>query len=181
MRVPTILVTGPVGVGKTTLIDEMGMILADAGLAHATIDLDQLRAMYPRAGAGEDKWGTKVGLANLKAVWRNYRRAGARRLLIATVIESKREVARYREAVPGGEITVVRLRARVRTLQTRVRRRGSGDVKWHVARAAELAPLMDRRRVEDLVVETEGRTPQSVAVEVLVKVGWIKERPPLRR
>lgn len=180
LRVPTILVTGPVGVGKTTLIGEMGMVLADAGIPHATVDFDQLTATFPR-GADDDGWGTKIGLANLKAIWRNYKRGGAERLLIARVIGSRDELAGFRAAVPGAEITVVRLRAPVRTLQARVRRRGpGGDMKWHVARAAELAPLMDKWQVQDMIVETEGSTPQALALEILSNLGWIEKRP-LRR
>src|SRR3990170_590800 len=122
---------------------EMGMVLEDADIPHATVDFDQLRAMHARR-APLHRWGTSVGLANLKAIWRNYRRAGAERLILASVVESRRDLAGFRAAVPGAEITMVRLRARVRTLQARVRRRGPGsDTKWHVARAAELAALMD--------------------------------------
>ena len=48
MKVPTIIVTGPVGVGKTTVANEMGMLLLGAKVPHATVDFDQLTACYPR-------------------------------------------------------------------------------------------------------------------------------------
>src|SRR5437899_10227382 len=79
VNVPTIIVTGPVGVGKTTVAQEMGLLLLDAKVPHATVDFDQLTACYPRP-ADDDRWGTKLGLLNLAALWKNYERSGARRL-----------------------------------------------------------------------------------------------------
>src|SRR4051812_13451023 len=163
VRVPTILVTGPVGVGKTTLIEAMGRRLRDADIPHATVDFDQLTACYPRL-PDDDGWGTDIGLLNLASLWRNYSARGARRLLLARVIEGRSELQGYREAVPGAEIVVIRLRASVATLQERIRRRGEGrGMEWHLNRAVELAPLMDEQRVEHLLVETEERRPEELA------------------
>lgn len=111
-RVPTIVVTGPVGVGKTTVASEMRLFLRDADVPHATVDFDQLTARHPRP-ADDDRWGTKLGLANLAALWRNYEASGARRLLVARVIESRADLDGLRHAVPGADITVVRLRAAI--------------------------------------------------------------------
>lgn len=60
VNVPTIIVTGPVGVGKTTVAEEeeMGMLVLDAKVPHATVDFDQLTASYPRL-VNDDRWGTK--------------------------------------------------------------------------------------------------------------------------
>ena len=173
MSVPTLIVTGPVGVGKTTVAGEMGLLLLDAKVPHATVDFDQLTACYPRP-ADDDRWGTKLGLMNLAALWKNYQRSGARRLLIARVLESRSEVDGFREAVPGADIRVVRLRAAPETLQSRVRQRGpGGGMEWHLHRAVELAPLMDAQQVEDLLIETDGRDPVNIARDILLRVGWL--------
>lgn len=172
VSVPTIIVTGPVGVGKTTVAMEMGYALRDAEIPHATIDFDGLTACYPRP-PDDDRWGTKLGLLNLAALWNNFRGSGARRLIIARVIESRSELEGFREAVPGMEVVVVRLRATTETLQTRVRQRRQGAMDWHLDRAAELAALMDARAVEDLLFETEDREPGSIAREILRRVGWL--------
>lgn len=173
VNVPTIIVTGPVGVGKATVADEMGYALRDAKVPHATIDLDRLRAGYPRQ-ADDDRWGTKLGLTNLAAVWNNCRAAGARRLLIACVVEKRSELDGFREAVPGADILLVRLRATPETLQARVRRRGHGTgMEWDLNRAVELAALMDAQPVEDMLVETEGRDPTTIAHDILRRAGWI--------
>jgi adenylylsulfate kinase len=175
VSVPTIIVTGPVGVGKTTVAGEMGLLLLDAKVPHANVDFDQLTACYPRP-ADDDRWGTKLGLMNLSALWKNYERSGARRLLIARVLESRSELDGFREAIPGAEIQVVRLRAALKTLQSRVRQRGPGrGMEWHLNRAVELAPLMDAQHVEDVLVETDGRDAGSIARDILIGVGWLTE------
>jgi adenylylsulfate kinase len=173
VRVPTILVTGPVGVGKTTLIDEMSGLLREARVPHATVDFDQLTACFPHS-PNDDVWGTNLGLTNLAALWRNYSALGADRLLLARVIENRKELDGYRDAVPGAEIDVVRLRASPSTLQDRIRHRGEGrGMQWHLDRAVQLAPLMDEQRVEDLVVETDGRQPGELARETLRPLRWL--------
>lgn len=171
--VPTILVTGPVGSGKTTVATEMGRLLSEAGIAHAVVDFDQLTEYRPRAA--DDPFGAQVGLANLTAVWNNYAGAGAKRLIIARVIESRDDLAGLRQALPEANITVVRLRASVTTIQTRVRGREiGGALEWHLARASELAELMDARKVEDVLVEAEERDPASIAHDILARVGWLR-------
>ena len=156
------------------MISEMSGVLRAANIPHATVDFDQLTASFPRA-ASDDRWGTRIGLANLAAVWRNFHAAGAERLLIALVVETRSELQGYRTAVPGAEITVVRLRASVETLHARLRGRGQGvGLQWHLERAGQLAPQMDESRVEDLLVQTEERDPTELAREILVLLGWLR-------
>ena len=146
-------------------------LLRAAGVPHASVDFDALTAWFPRPD--DDPWGTNVGLQNLAALWTSYSRAGAVRLLIAAVVESRSELAGYARAVPGAELRVVRLRAHPDTLQARVRRRGQGlGMEWHLRRAVELAGLMDAARVEDVLIETDDRDATSVAREILSHEGW---------
>ncbi len=169
--IPVLLVTDPVGVGKTTVGGEVSALLSRAGAAHAFVDVDSLRWCHP--SPPHDPFRTALGLQNLAAVWANCQAAGAERLVLASVIESRDELAGYQAAVPGAAILVVRLRAPVATLTDRVARRevGAGH-EWHLRRAAELAAQMDRDRVEDIVVETEGRSVPAVAREVLARSTW---------
>lgn len=172
MAVPTIIVTGPVGVGKSTVAEEMGGHLLAAKVPHANVDFDQLTACYPRP-ADDDRWGTRLGLENLADLWKNYERSGARRLIIARVVESRTDLVGFREAVPGAEITLVRLRAEVGTLHARIRHRGPGrGMEWHLARATELAPQMDAQQIEHVLIETDGRDAVDVARDVLLRAGW---------
>lgn len=169
--VPTLVITGPVGVGKTTVAEAVSWLLAEAGVPHAVVDLDQLRCCYPRPP--RDRFHTALGLRNLAVVWANYRAAGAERLILADVVETRAEVAGYGDAVPGAEIVVVRLRAALPTLHRRLEGREAGaSLEWHQERAAELATLMERNQVEDLPVDTDGRSILEVAQEVLSRTGW---------
>lgn len=174
--VPVMLVTGPVGVGKTAVAGEVSALLERAGVPHAFVDVDSLRWCYPSPPG--DRFRTALAMRNLAAVWANFRAAGAERLVLADVVESRDELDRYRAAVPGAAITVVRLRATAETFAARVgeREQGSGR-EWHLARAAELAAQMDRDAVEDVLIETDGRLVTAIAREALARCGW--PLPPL--
>jgi hypothetical protein len=150
----------------------MRLLLRDANVPHAKVDFDELRACHPRP-ADDDGWGTRLGLANLAALWKNYQAAGARRLLMASVIETRAQLDGIRQAVPGADILVVRLRASPASLLARVRQRPALGIEWDLDRALELASLMDAARVEDLLVDTEGRDPTGIARDILVQVGWL--------
>ena len=169
---PTIIVTGPVGVGKSTVAEAMGYLLLAAKVPHANVDFDQLTA-GPRP-TDDDVWGTKLGLSNLAAIWKNYQLAGARRLIIARVIESRSELDGFRQAVPGADIVLVRLRAAAETLQARVRRRGPWrDMEWHLKRSVELGAQLDAQPFEDVLIETDDRDVTAVARDVLQRAGWL--------
>lgn len=172
IAVPTLIVTGPVGVGKTRIAYEIANLLEEAALPHACIDMDTLRSCYPRPA--NDRFNIALGLKNLAAVWENCRLAGATHLILADVVESSDERAAYRAAVPDATVTIARLRASLDTLAERVgvRETGSGH-EWHLHRAAELAAQMDRDQVEDFVVETDGRTVTAIAREIVERCGWL--------
>ena len=176
MSVPVLLLTGPVGAGKSTILGELTELLEAAGVAFAAVDLDGLSWCYP-SPPEDDRFRSGLTLRNLAAVWKNFREAGAERLLLARVLESRDELARYRGAIPRAEITVVRLRARVPTLQARIRRREIGLGRtWHSRRASELARIMDRTAVEDVLIETDDRTVNAIAREILDRTGWLPRR-----
>jgi hypothetical protein len=123
---------------------------------------------------------------NLASVWRNFHDSGATRLVCAYVVESRDELERYRAAIPGAAITVARLRGSDDTVQERLSRRLAhsdlidGQIRLHdrsrrerrAARSRELATLMDRVRVEDVLVETDGRDVDAIAADVLRRAGW---------
>lgn len=171
--VPVLLITGPAGVGKTAVLSEATDLLEAAGIRFAAVDLDGLSWCYPSA-PGDDRFRSALTFKNLAAVWRNFRDAGAERLALARVVERRKELERYREAVPGAEITVIRLSASDATLQARTAGREIGlGLEWHSTRARELARIMDRERLEDVLVETDGRTVGEIAREVLDRSGWL--------
>jgi len=169
--VPTLLITGPVGVGKTTVAGEASNLLGEAGVSHAFVDIDALRWCFP--APPDDRFRVGIGLRNLAAVWATYREHGVDRLILADVLEDRADLVGYMRAVPGAAITIVRLRAPGATLAAQVARRETGGgLDWHLARAAELAAQMDRDRVEELLIETGERPAAAIAREVLARAGW---------
>jgi hypothetical protein len=113
-------------------------------------------------------------MTNLAAVWANFRAAGASRLVVADVLESRDDLDRYRVAIPGANIVVVRLTASLSTLRLRVQRREQGSgLARHLQRVSKLASLMDRAAVEDILVAVDGKTVGEIACEVLLRTHWL--------
>ena len=166
MRVPILIITGSVGVGKTTVATEISELLEQAEIAHAFVDLDALRWCYPRRPG--DRFSTNLAMKNLAAIWTNFREYGAASLVVADVIETRSELDRYCATIPGADIFVVRLTASLNTLAERLKQRELGaGLAWHLQRAPELSAIMDRNRVEDLLVATDGKTVTQIAEEIL--------------
>jgi hypothetical protein len=169
---PLLLITGPVGAGKTSVGGEVSTQLSALREPHAFVDVDALSWAYP--SPSDDPYRVRLMLANLAAIWPNFQAAGARRLVLAGVIEHRHELEGYTQAIPGALITVVRLCAPVPTLQQRLRgRERGGDLEWHLQRAPELAAIMDRAALEDVLIETEGKSVPAIATEVLQRTGWL--------
>jgi adenylylsulfate kinase len=171
MMVPVAIVTGPIGVGKTSVTHAIADLLREKSLPYALVDLDTIVECYP--APDDDPFNFRLAMANLACLWSNFRAAGARLLVISWVVESRRELAAYRGAIPAAAITVVRLRAPIDVLLERIdRRANSPDLTWEHERTRVLAEQMDRDRVEDVVVETEGRTVREIATAIVENLGW---------
>ena len=167
--VHVIVISGSMGSGKTTVLAEISDVLAARGVVHAAIDTDFLGMGYLPAEASRD-----LAFRNLSAVWNNYAAAGVTRLLLCEALETPAERERLREAVPGAQIVVCRLRARLETMQQRIRLREPGMLQEQfVSRVAELEASLDAGCVEDFSVENDGRSVTAVAREVLVRAGWM--------
>lgn len=178
MPVPTLLITGPGGVGKTTVAYEICRQLEAASVSHAMIDADELDRVFPAPTGDPHK--TELTKRNLAAVWSNLRAAGAERLVLTMVAAfPDDELSHVRGAIPGADITVVRLRASEDDLLARVRGRevGSG-YDYQAPRTLEQARIMAEQPDADrLVVDTSGRSVVGVAREVLARAGWGTDSP----
>lgn len=173
MHPDALLVTGTVGTGKTSVAAVVGDLLAAAEVPHAVIDLDELCRGWP--APPDDPFNAELGLRNLAAVAANYRAAGATRLVLAGVIESRHERDLHQKAV-GGVLTVCRLRADLPVLHRRLRERHrteySNLLEWHLNRAGELDSILDAAAVEDFTVTTTGLSVAEVADAVLHGAEW---------
>ncbi len=173
MAVPVLAITGPGGVGKTTVAFEVSRRLEASGVGHALIDTDELDRLFPPPS--DDPRKTKLTARNLAAVWANFRAAGAaRRVIVGVMLCLDRELPYIETAVPDADVTVVRLRATEEELLERVRRREVGSVgEAQIRRAFYQLREMDQEPANDaLIVETSERSVAEVASEIIRRGGW---------
>jgi adenylylsulfate kinase len=167
-----LLLTGPVGVGKSTIAFEAGGLLRDAGVEHAIIDLARIAESWP--APADDPWNERLVHRNLACMWSNFSAAGARRLVLCRVLEHRGLLRLMVRAVPGADVTVVRLRAPLAVVQERIRTREAGrDPRWFLDAAAYLVDAMENAPVEDFAVDNSDRPAAEVAAEILRRAGWV--------
>lgn len=167
-----LLITGTVGVGKTSVADAVGDRLTAADVPHAVIDLDRLSHSWPRPR--DDPFNFGMLLRNLRSVAGNYLEAGATHLVLAGVAESHADREHFQHAL-GVELTVCRLRVALPTVRHRLARRHGEDaegLRWHLGRSGELDRILDDARVEDHVVDATHASIATTAESVLRAVGW---------
>jgi len=169
--VPVLVITGPVGVGKSTIANEAAWLLRQADVPHALVDLDRIEQCWPVPA--DDPWNERVSHRNLACMWANFRQAGADRLILVRVLEARSLLRRVAQAVPGAQITVVRLRASLSVLHERIRSREASDPSWFLGGATLTAEVFERAQVEDHLVDNENRPVTVVAQEVLHRVAWL--------
>lgn len=175
--VPVLLITGPVGVGKSSVLAEAARQLREAKIPHAAVDLAIIGMAWPPPE--DDRWNERLIQRNLACMWSHFREAGAQRLLLARVLEERSLLRYVTTAVPGSQITVVRLRATLDLLEARIRHREEGrDPSWYLGVAAYLAPRMEASEVADHVIETANRSVAQVAEEALRVTRWLGEFAP---
>ncbi len=170
MDVPTLLISGTVGSGKTTITTEISDILTDREVPHAAVDLDALVWQWPPTS----KWNNDLLFANLAALWPNYRAHGAERLVLAHVLEDPTDLHRYHAAIPGAAITICRLVSPHERRTERLRRRmqPGPSLDWHLNRTGELEANLAALALEDFTVTNDDRPVRDVALEVLSRAGW---------
>jgi hypothetical protein len=170
VTVPVLLLTGTVGAGKTTIAWEINDVLAEREIGNAALDLDVFTAQWPSTST----WNADLMFECLAALWPIYAAHGTERLVLANVCEDPADLARYRAAVPGADITVCRLVAphdeRVARLHGRMPPGPSLD--WHLDRTGALHDILERAAFEDFVVENVGAV-RDVALAVLQTAGWL--------
>jgi hypothetical protein len=165
-----LIITGTMGAGKTSALGKASDILALRQIAHAAIDVDALGLAHLPHGAGNDD----VMYGNLQSVCKNYAALGVRRFLLARALEDRTQLERCREILPAANTVVCRLTASIAVMKQRVTMRETGvSQREYVARVAKLNAILDRERLEDFTVTNEDRSLTNVALEMLVKAGWI--------
>lgn len=164
-----IVITGPVGAGKTTSMQALAELLAQRGESVAMIDLDSLRALWP--ANPDDPFHARLGLINLSAIWPHFAERGARWLLLTDAVEHPDQRVDYENVVPDAVTIIVRLNVPLERVHERLRRRESGEsLDWHLHRSNELQQLMTERGVGDIVVTVDDHDPEAVARLMLDRI-----------
>lgn len=171
-KIPVLVISGTVGVGKSSVASEISDILISRGISHGVIDLDYLRHAFPRPP--DDPFHTALGYKNLSQIAKNYRDANVTRLIIPNVVEEKTDIDKIRNAIPGADILVVRLRGKLDTIQERLKKREIGtSLRWHLHRAEELSEILEKTKTEDFIVDIDNKSINEIAQEVLSKSHYL--------
>ena len=155
----TVLLTGPPGVGKTSVLTALVDALTDDDVPHAAIELETLAWTHPALN-------DKLWLGYIKTTCDLYRAAGHHLLLVAETLETDEDRTRLLDAVAAEGSFLVRLEAQPATLVERIIERepetwsGLADLAEHTQ---ELAVSMPALCAVDLVLSTEGQRPEDVA------------------
>lgn len=164
---PVLWLTGPPGVGKTTVAWEIFSSLTEAGTEAGYVDIDQLGICRPDPPGDPMRYRTQA--RNLGAVLGSFQAAGARCAIVSGVIDAEKGV--YADASAGAAITVCRLRADPDELRTRFAGRPGGP--GLVDEVLQHADALDHSRLTELCVDTTGLGVEQVVRRVQeLTQGW---------
>jgi hypothetical protein len=170
--VPTLLLTGTVGSGKTVVAADIGVLLEERRLPVAIIDLDWLGWVH--LASGFDAVEALIA-ANLAAIWPNFQAAGVRHLVLTRAVTKQESLESLRDALPDAAFTVARLTSTGGIIRDRLRRRDTGAVlDQHLEESTSMARAMDAAAIEDFQVQNEGRPVRVVAGEIVTRLGWVE-------
>ncbi len=174
-----LLITGPAGVGKSTLCWEIGRQLEARQIAHAVVESDELDRVFPKPSADElDRLRpgtTDVSTINLAAMWSTYKALGHTRLIMSGVMMHLDFDRRWiQAAIPEAQIMVVRLSASEPALLARVAQRETGAAAEEQARRSlgQARRLANQSANGAIVLPTDGRMPSELAATVLAQIDW---------
>jgi GTPase SAR1 family protein len=157
-----LVLTGPPGSGKSSVLEALSDALVDDDIAHASVETEALTATHPPLD--DAQW-----LAHIDAACRLHRHQGQRLLLVATTVESDADLHGVLSAVGADEHVVVRLEAEPATLARRIVEREPED--WSgldalVAASARLGPVIAGLGGIELALSTEDARPRDVAARI---------------
>jgi len=160
--VPVLWITGPMGVGKSTVSWQLFTELAGSGTCTAFADADQLCMCYP--APPNDPGRDLIRARNAGVVIRNCQAAGARRVIVNGIVDP---VLGVRSGLPRqADVMVCRLRADPDEVVRRfVGRQRTGDSGIHdlVRRVRDGCDRMDASDFADVCIDTTGAPAGEVA------------------
>lgn len=168
-----IFLNGAYGVGKSSPLDHIGDLLAAAGQPFSLMDVDWYHRSWPPADP--DSGNKLIEAQNMAFVWCNCKSVGPRQLIISGVITDPESRDRYAEAL-GVTIRAVRLVASPAVTERRLRGRHSpaqgAAFEWHRTRHEDLSQTLAEADLDEIVIDTDLRSPHDVARRVLSHFGY---------
>jgi broad-specificity NMP kinase len=159
--VPVLWVTGPGGVGKSTVSWQIFSELTHRGVRAAFADTDQFCMSYPAPPA--DPRRERLKAQNLGAMVPRYRAAGAQCVIANGILDPV--VGVLSDLMPQAAVTVCQLRADRQELTRRfIERDGSdSDAGQRLAETLDEADAMDASLLADVYIDTSARTASEVS------------------
>ena len=166
------MVTGTIGVGKSSVAAAMSEILHDHGIRHGLIEVDWLGEVYPPPDP-TNPYSNDLAMRVLSSIWPLYVDAGITRAVVTMTLENQEELAALVQALDSPPATVVRLVASQGTRETRIKAREFGNLRdLFLAKTGEVDDKQRCFDLGDLIVANEGRLPHATATEILERLGW---------
>ena len=163
-----LLLTGPLGAGKSEVASALHDSLGEAGEDAALIEVDALERSHPPIDR-------ERAIGHLKMLAGSYRDLGTPVLLVTATLEDDDYRDAAVAAIGADDLMVVRLEAEPDTLRERILAReppGWGGLPDLLNASRDLAESMKSLDAEH-VISTEGRQPAEVAEEL---EGALRER-----
>lgn len=168
-----LLIGGRSGVGKSTVALAIHDILSAGDVAHAIIEGDNLDLAHPAPWSAYPE--AQLAERNLAAMWANYLELGYDRV-VYTNTAAVVTIPQLRQALgEDAEIAAVLLQGSDGAVRGRLAQRERGaSFDAHLARSAAAAVRLEADAPESVMrIDTTGRTPEEVAVDILRTVSWL--------
>jgi chloramphenicol 3-O-phosphotransferase len=158
-----VVVIGAPGAGKSSVLEALATLHDIEAIEHGALEAEQLSLGRPLLPASS--W-----VPQLDAILALQREAGRRRFLISATVETAEDLAAVSAATAAETLLVVCLSASSETVATRIAAREPD--RWPgkaplIVRARALATSTPRLPGIDLVIDTQQRTAEDVATEIL--------------
>ena len=154
-----VVLSGPPGSGKSSVLTALADALSDDEVAHAALDVEALGWVHP-AASDDQRSRYIAALCDL------HRDAGHRLLLVADTVETEADLARLLASIGADEYLLVRLEAGPATLRKRISEREPETWSGLLAlleHATALAATMPALEGFDLVLGTDAERPEAIA------------------
>ena len=165
-----VLITGVYGTGKSSVAAEVAETLERRGVSYGALDLDWL-TWFDVPGV-DRATATRVYLANVADVVRNYRAVGVRHVVLAGAIKDLGEV-RAMEVAAEMPLRVVRLEVPLDEIARRLRPDPTTGRRDDLQVAARWLDESIGVGIEDMSIANEGPI-ENVATQIIDWLGWIQ-------